>query len=76
MAPPPGSAPSDDASGAGATALHRLRHDLSNPLAAVLAEAQLLLLSEDTLGGEVVAGLKQIEALARQMRQILEDARG
>jgi signal transduction histidine kinase len=53
--------------------LHQLRHDLANPLAAILAEAQLLLLSADHLDAETVGSLKQIEALARKMRQILHD---
>ena len=57
----------------GVPALRKLRHDLANPLAAVLAEAQLLLLNPDQLNAETVAGLKQIEALARRMRQILQD---
>ena len=52
--------------------LRKLRHDLANPLAALLAETQLLLLGADTLSEEVVAGLKQIEALSRKMRDILE----
>jgi signal transduction histidine kinase len=51
----------------------KLRHDLANPLAAVLAETQLLLLSPDQLNAETVAGLKEIENLARRMRQILQD---
>jgi signal transduction histidine kinase len=60
-------------------AIRRLRHDLSNPLAAVLAETQLLLLGADALDAdaldaETVSGLKQIEALARRMRDILEAA--
>ena len=53
--------------------VHKLRHDLANPLAAVLAETQLLLLSPDDLNPEVLSSLKQIEALARRMRQILQD---
>jgi signal transduction histidine kinase len=53
--------------------VHKLRHDLANPLAAVLAETQLLLLSSDELNPEVLSSLKQIEALARRMRQILQD---
>jgi signal transduction histidine kinase len=53
--------------------LHTLRHDLSNPLAALLAETQLLLLNADHFDAETVASLKQIEALARKMRQILHD---
>ncbi len=54
-------------------ALQTLRHDLSNPLAALLAETQLLLLQADQFDAETVASLKQIEALARKMRQILHD---
>jgi signal transduction histidine kinase len=53
--------------------VHKLRHELANPLAAVLAETQLLLLSPDDLNPEVLSSLKQIEALARRMRQILHD---
>ena len=59
--------------GEGDAALRKLRHDLSNPLAAVLAETQLMLLSSEGLNAETVAGLRQIETLARKMRQILQD---
>ncbi len=52
--------------------IRKLRHDLSNPLAAVLAEAQLLLLSEDKYDAETMVSLRQIETLARKMRDILE----
>jgi len=52
--------------------LRRLRHDLSNPLAAVLAETQLLLLNPERLSPDVASSLQQIEMLARRMRQILE----
>lgn len=51
--------------------LARLRHDLSNPLSAILAETQVLLLAPEKLDAETLAGLKQIEALARRMRQVL-----
>jgi signal transduction histidine kinase len=51
----------------------RLRHDMSNPLSAILAETQLLLLSADKYDEETVSSLKQIEALARRMRQQLQD---
>jgi signal transduction histidine kinase len=50
----------------------QLRHDLANPLAAILAETQLLLLSEDKYDAETVASLKQIEDLARKMRRLLQ----
>jgi signal transduction histidine kinase len=52
--------------------LSDLRHDLSNPLAAILAEIQLLLLASDKYDEETLAGLKQIEDLARRMRQMLQ----
>jgi len=52
--------------------LSQLRHDLSNPLSAILAETQLLLLAPGKFDEETLAGLKQIENLARKMRQILQ----
>ncbi len=51
--------------------LSKLRHDLSNPLSAILAEAQLLLLNADRYDAETVQGLQQIEAMARKMRQMI-----
>ncbi len=53
--------------------LRKLRHDLSNPLAAILAETQLLLLQTDSLNQETVQSLKEIETLARRMRDMLRD---
>ncbi len=50
----------------------QLRHDMSNPLSAILAETQLLLLSAEKYDEETVTSLKQIEALARRMRQLLQ----
>ena len=50
----------------------KLRHDLSNPLAAVLAETQMLLLDPDAHDSETLDSLKQIEALVRRMRDILQ----
>lgn len=52
--------------------LRKLRHDLANPLSAILAEAQLLLLNADTLDPEVVTSLREIERLSRRMRDILQ----
>lgn len=49
----------------------RFRHDLANPLSAILAETQLLLLRADTLDVETVTSLKEIEALSRRMRDIM-----
>jgi len=52
--------------------VRRLRHDLSNPLSAILAETQLLLLNADQLDPETVNSLKDIERLARRMRDMLQ----
>ena len=52
-------------------ALLKLRHDLSNPLSAILAETQILLLTPDKFDEETLSSLKQIEDLARKMRQML-----
>ena len=51
--------------------MRRFRHDLANPLAALLAETQLLLLNEASLDSETVRGLREIEALSRRMRDML-----
>lgn len=53
--------------------IQRLRHDLSNPLSALLAEAQLLLLNESKLDPETLASVREIESLALRMRTILRD---
>ena len=55
--------------------LRRLRHDLSNPLGAILAEVQLLLMAEDQYDQATVEGLRQIERLAGRMRDILRETR-
>ena len=53
--------------------LSRLRHDLSNPLSALLAETQLLLLNESQIDPETLTGLREIEALAIRMRSMLRE---
>ena len=53
--------------------LSRLRHDLSNPLSALLAETQLLLLNESQMDAETLTGLREIEALAIRMRTMLRE---
>jgi hypothetical protein len=53
--------------------ISKLRHDLSNPLSALLAETQLLLLNEPQLDAETVTGLREIESLAIRMRTILRE---
>ena len=53
--------------------LSKLRHDLSNPLSALLAEAQLLLLNASRMDEETASGLRVIEALALRMRDMLRE---
>jgi signal transduction histidine kinase len=53
--------------------LGKLRHDLSNPLSALLAEVQLLLLNESRFDPETLASLREIEAMAIRMRSMLRD---
>jgi signal transduction histidine kinase len=53
--------------------LSKFRHDLSNPLSALLAETQLLLLNAARMDAETVSGLREIEALAIRMRAMLRD---
>ena len=54
--------------------MRKLRHDLANPLAAILAETQLLLLRADKLDQETVTSLREIEALSRRMKDMLQQA--
>ena len=54
--------------------LFKLRHDLSNPLSALLAEAQLLLLNESKVDPETLNSIREIEALAVRMRTILRES--
>ena len=53
--------------------LGKLRHDLSNPLSALLAEVQLLLLNESQFDPETLTRLREIEAMAIRMRSMLRD---
>jgi signal transduction histidine kinase len=54
--------------------LRRFKHDIANPLSALLAETQLALLRADQLDAETVKSLKEIEALARRMRTLLQES--
>lgn len=54
-------------------AIAKLRHDLANPLAALLAETQLLLLGDYPMDEEVKVGLQEIEKAAIRMRSILRE---
>jgi hypothetical protein len=53
--------------------LSKLRHDISNPLSALLAEIQLLLLNEGRYDPETLSSLREIEALAIRMRTMLRE---
>jgi signal transduction histidine kinase len=53
--------------------LSKLRHDLSNPLSALLAEIQLLLLEEQRYDPETLSGLREIESLAIRMRTMIRE---
>ena len=57
-----------------AAARSRLVHDLANPLSAVLAEAQLLLLDARHLSPDAVTSLRAIESAALRMRTILRES--
>jgi signal transduction histidine kinase len=52
----------------------RLRHSLANPLAALLAETQLLMLEDGQLDEATLRTLKEIERLAIRMRGILRES--
>lgn len=53
--------------------LSKLRHDISNPLSALLAETQLLLLNEAQIDPTIVTSLREIEGLAIRMRTMLRE---
>lgn len=50
----------------------RLRHDLANPLAALMIETQLLLQQTDHLDPDTVTALREIEKQARRIRDVLQ----
>jgi signal transduction histidine kinase len=52
--------------------LRQLRHDLSNPLSALLAEAQLQLLNAEQLPPEAATAFREIERLAHRLRDLLQ----
>lgn len=52
----------------------QLRHDLANPLSAILAETQLLLLQPARLPPDAVMQLRTIEQAAVRMRVLLRES--
>ncbi len=51
--------------------LSKLRHDLANPLSAIMAEAQLLLLRDPPLDKETLQAIRSIEEQSLRMRDLL-----
>jgi signal transduction histidine kinase len=51
----------------------QLRHDLANPLSAILAEAQLALLEISNLDPEARRALQTIEMMALRIRTRLQE---
>jgi light-regulated signal transduction histidine kinase (bacteriophytochrome) len=51
----------------------KLRHSLANPLAALLAEVQLLLMDGESLDESTRHAMREVERLAIRMRTILRD---
>jgi hypothetical protein len=56
-----------------AESISRLRHSLANPLAALLAETQLLMLEDKNFDEGTLRALREIERLAIRMRGILRE---
>jgi signal transduction histidine kinase len=56
--------------------MSKLRHDIANPLGAIMAEAQLQLLSESRLDPEVAQAFREIERLCRVIRDKLRPPGG
>ena len=54
--------------------LSKLRHDLANPLSAILAEAQLLLLRDPPLDEDTLKAIRSIEEQSRRMRDLLHQS--
>ncbi len=53
--------------------IRKLRHDLANPLSALMAEAQLMLMSPETYDEETLENLQEMEKLCRRMADILNE---
>lgn len=53
--------------------LSKVKHDLANPLTAVLAETELLLMRREELSSQVIESLEAIEAAALRMRALLRE---
>jgi signal transduction histidine kinase len=56
-------------------AISHLRHQLTQPLAVLLADVQLLLLDSGSLDPHLEASLREIERQVLRMRTILQESR-
>jgi signal transduction histidine kinase len=56
-------------------AISHLRHQLTQPLAVLLADVQLLLLDSGSLDPNLEASLREIERQVLRMRTILQESR-
>jgi len=56
-------------------AIAHLRHQLTQPLAVLLADVQLLLLDSGSLDPNMEASLREIERQVLRMRTILQESR-
>ncbi len=53
--------------------LSKAKHDLANPLSAILAETQLLLMRAGELPPDMLESLQAIEAAALRMRAMIKN---
>jgi signal transduction histidine kinase len=54
-------------------ALSKAKHDLANPLSAILAETQLLMMRAQELPPDMLESLKAIESAALRLRTMIKD---
>lgn len=54
-----------------ADALAKLRHDIANPLGALLTEVQMALFDRATLPASTVESLERMEQIALRMRDLV-----
>jgi len=55
------------------SALSKAKHDLSNPLSAILAETQLLMMRAEEFPSDMLESLKAIESAALRLRGMIKD---
>jgi len=53
--------------------LSKAKHDLANPLSAILAETQLLMMRAEELAPDMLESLQAIESAALRMRIMIKE---